>query len=89
MVKKRSDSIYADANFGPVQKSNLSLKNRSNLKCNIIVDKSLCTLCKTCVLVCPENTIKESKKQITIDKKFCKMCLICLEECPRKAIKQI
>ena len=47
-----------------------------------------CTHCFSCVVNCPENTIKSGKDKMTgIDMAYCKGCGICARVCPVKAIK--
>lgn len=51
-------------------------------------DLEKCTVCLTCVLLCPEGAInyRPEAEKIAIDLTFCKGCGICANECPTKAI---
>jgi 2-oxoacid:acceptor oxidoreductase delta subunit (pyruvate/2-ketoisovalerate family) len=51
-------------------------------------DLEKCTLCLTCVMLCPEGAIhyRPEHGRIDIDLGFCKGCGICANECPAKAI---
>ncbi len=51
----------------------------------IIVDKSKCTLCLTCVRVCPHGAIKWSRAA-EISQVNCMACGTCTSECPNRAI---
>lgn len=51
----------------------------------IIVDKSKCTLCLTCVRVCPHGAIKWSRAA-EISQIDCMNCGTCTSECPNRAI---
>jgi pyruvate ferredoxin oxidoreductase delta subunit len=53
-----------------------------------IRDLEKCTVCLTCVLMCPDGAIRfrPELKKIEFDYNFCKGCGICADECPTKAI---
>ena len=53
-----------------------------------IRDLEKCTVCVTCVLMCPDGAIRYRKDigKIEFDYNFCKGCGICANECPTKAI---
>jgi len=54
----------------------------------IIVDRSKCTGCESCIGVCPYEAIviKEGKAFIT---EYCQMCMNCLSVCPEGAIFEV
>ena len=45
-----------------------------------------CTLCGSCVEVCPQEAITKGDKQCTIDADKCVDCGLCAGECPVDAI---
>lgn len=51
-------------------------------------DLEKCTVCLTCVMLCPEGAIRYRPEynRIEFDLGFCKGCGICANECPTKAI---
>jgi 2-oxoisovalerate ferredoxin oxidoreductase delta subunit len=51
-------------------------------------DLEKCTVCLTCVMLCPEGAIRHRPDlgKIEFDYTFCKGCGICANECPTKAI---
>lgn len=51
-----------------------------------VVNRELCTKCKTCFNYCPEGVISE---EIEIEYRFCKGCGICKEMCRQKAIEMV
>jgi len=53
-----------------------------------IRDLEKCTVCLTCVMLCPEGAIRHRPEagKIEFDFSFCKGCGICANECPTKAI---
>ncbi|MFH1258885.1 MAG: 2-oxoacid:acceptor oxidoreductase family protein [Elusimicrobiota bacterium] len=58
------------------------------------INFDLCTNCKRCVMVCPdEGMVMDSEGKILgVDKEYCKSCALCAEEClakPQKAIKMV
>jgi 2-oxoacid:acceptor oxidoreductase delta subunit (pyruvate/2-ketoisovalerate family) len=52
-------------------------------------DLEKCTVCLTCVMLCPEGAInwRPELGKIDFDFGFCKGCGICANECPAKAIQ--
>jgi ferredoxin len=46
-----------------------------------------CTMCGSCISVCPVEAIKEGDPQYEIDADVCTDCGACAEECPVEAIK--
>ncbi len=59
---------------------------KSSLNPYPYVDSSKCSLCMTCVEVCPQNSISLSKGKIKFDYKTCIRCFCCSEMCPEGAI---
>ena len=51
----------------------------------ILFDRKKCTLCKSCIAVCPTQAIRLSDGKLTIDKKACKGCGKCVEVCPNES----
>jgi 2-oxoacid:acceptor oxidoreductase delta subunit (pyruvate/2-ketoisovalerate family) len=51
-------------------------------------DLEKCTVCLTCVMLCPDGAInwRPELGKIEFDFRFCKGCGICANECPTKAI---
>jgi len=45
-----------------------------------------CTLCGTCLPVCPVEAISEGDPKYVIDPDTCTDCGACVEECPVQAI---
>ena len=45
-----------------------------------------CTLCGSCVEVCPVEAISEGDTQYKIDAVLCTDCGACMDECPSEAI---
>jgi len=54
----------------------------------MIVDKSKCIGCGTCVGVCPVEAIEMIKGKAEIDKKKCIHCGSCKNVCPVEAIEE-
>ena len=55
----------------------------------IVVDKTLCDFCGTCVAVCDSDAIDLYYDDIQIDPKKCVECLKCVKVCPIGAPKQV
>jgi len=51
---------------------------------HVIIDT--CTLCGSCVEVCPSECIKEGEDQYFIDPEECIDCGTCIDECPSESI---
>jgi len=52
-----------------------------------IIDKSKCTRCLLCWILCPEGVVeRRSNDNIELDLEYCKGCGICAHECRLKAI---
>lgn len=49
-------------------------------------DAEKCTLCGTCVDVCPFGALRIEKQGIEVDS-GCRMCGLCVRQCPEKAIR--
>lgn len=45
-----------------------------------------CTMCGTCLPVCPVEAISEGDPKYKIDPKTCSDCGACADECPVEAI---
>lgn len=54
----------------------------------MIVDKSICIGCGTCVSVCPVDAIKMVDGKAQIDKSICIHCGACESVCPVQAISE-
>ena len=52
---------------------------------HIITDE--CTMCGSCVSVCPVEAISEGDPKYVIDPDTCVDCGACVDECPSNAIK--
>lgn len=50
------------------------------------INKNICTNCKKCLLVCPQNAIQQFDKSCSIITKNCIGCGRCIEICPNQAI---
>jgi 2-oxoacid:acceptor oxidoreductase gamma subunit (pyruvate/2-ketoisovalerate family) len=48
-----------------------------------------CTHCDTCVLYCPEGTIRRVADGYRIEGDACKGCGMCVAECPRRAMEMV
>jgi Fe-S-cluster-containing hydrogenase component 2 len=53
----------------------------------IIVNKSVCDECGTCVSVCPENAIVLAES-LSIDNENCIRCCRCVDICPFGALTE-
>jgi|Deesub1362A_J573_1020465.scaffolds.fasta_scaffold00005_295 ferredoxin len=54
---------------------------------DILIDKEKCTLCSTCMNMCPTEAIKrEDAGKIVFSYSYCIACGLCCEACPEKAI---
>jgi len=47
-----------------------------------------CTMCGTCVDICPSDAISEGDGKFVIDPEECVDCAACVEECPVEAISE-
>ncbi len=47
-----------------------------------------CTMCGSCISVCPVEAIKEGDPKFVIDADTCTDCGACAGECPVEAIKE-
>lgn len=55
-----------------------------------VVDMELCTLCKTCWLMCPDGCIVfDEADGVSFNLKYCKGCGICSSVCPVDAISRV
>jgi NAD-dependent dihydropyrimidine dehydrogenase PreA subunit len=52
----------------------------------IIVDVDKCSLCGSCVEMCPFDAVKIENKAITISREKCNLCLCCMESCSNRAM---
>jgi 2-oxoacid:acceptor oxidoreductase gamma subunit (pyruvate/2-ketoisovalerate family) len=48
-----------------------------------------CTRCDTCLLYCPEGTIRRVADGYRIEEDACKGCGMCVAECPRRAMEMV
>lgn len=46
---------------------------------------SLCTKCKTCEEICPEQAVTVTDSGVTSDKDKCLLCCACVKSCPAGA----
>lgn len=51
------------------------------------IDKTKCTVCGTCVEVCPMEVFSKDDKEIKISEDKCIGCRACEVQCPKGAIK--
>ena len=51
-----------------------------------LVDKGKCTLCLTCIRLCPHNAITYDRAAV-ISEALCQACGVCASECPAEAIE--
>jgi len=51
-----------------------------------VVDKGKCTLCLTCIRLCPHNSITYDRAAV-ISEALCQGCGVCASECPADAIE--
>lgn len=60
--------------------------SRSNF--SPVIDHDDCSLCETCVDLCPIEVMKidEADEKLTIDRDFCIGCGVCAANCPQEAI---
>ncbi|MDD6210468.1 MAG: 4Fe-4S binding protein [Bacteroidales bacterium] len=50
-----------------------------------VTDMELCSLCGTCIELCPTQAIESIDNKIESDKKNCIKCCACVKECPSNA----
>lgn len=63
------------------------LFNNVNIKLIIpILDKEKCNLCKSCVDICPTNSLKINDGKLNFDITVCINCYLCIELCPKNAL---
>jgi ferredoxin len=60
---------------------------RNSLNPYPAVNRDRCSLCKTCIKVCPENSIFIKGDKIEFNYKKCIRCFCCSEMCPEGAIE--
>ncbi|WP_077302721.1 4Fe-4S binding protein [Virgibacillus pantothenticus] len=53
---------------------------------HIYLDKSKCTLCKACQLLCPKSCLQINETNFTLVAQRCSNCLLCQDICPENAI---
>ena len=58
----------------------------SVFKGRAVVDKGKCTLCLTCIRLCPHSAITYDRAAI-ISEALCQACGVCASECPAEAIE--
>lgn len=73
-----SKNRFLNTYIFPFIRNNLSLSPYENIK--------ECTMCKTCIEVCPEKAISEGQGVLVFDYKKCIRCFCCSEMCPYGAI---
>jgi NAD-dependent dihydropyrimidine dehydrogenase PreA subunit/coenzyme F420-reducing hydrogenase delta subunit len=49
-------------------------------------DSSRCTLCNTCIVMCPQEALQKNKEVLTFKHSLCIACGLCEKSCPEKAI---
>ncbi|NBJ70001.1 MULTISPECIES: 4Fe-4S binding protein [Clostridia] len=52
----------------------------------IYLDKSKCTLCKACQMLCPKSCLQINETNFTLVAQRCSNCLLCQDICPEHAI---
>jgi len=52
----------------------------------VIVDKTKCSGCGTCMDLCPVEAIKLVENLATVSEEDCAECGACVDECPEKAL---
>ena len=52
----------------------------------IVVDIDKCSLCGSCVEMCPFDAVKIENKSICINRDNCNLCLCCMESCSNQAM---
>lgn len=61
-----------------------------NEKCglgDLKLDKSRCTLCQSCVHLCPMSALSGDTSQLNFKQTACIQCGICVDSCPEHALK--
>jgi pyruvate formate lyase activating enzyme len=56
-----------------------------NFEKQLVLSKSKCKLCNTCVELCPQKATVNVGKQMTINPDKCDLCLSCVKACPTSA----
>ncbi|MFQ5585383.1 MAG: DUF362 domain-containing protein [Thermodesulfobacteriota bacterium] len=74
-----------DINFTATLPYFIRRRLKKSLSVKPHIEHTLCSLCNTCVDLCPSGTITKEKK-ITIDPDGCISCFCCQEMCPHGAI---
>lgn len=57
-------------------------------KAGLEIKSALCTLCLTCVDVCPTGAITFQNGHLAFDQDQCSNCGLCVTECPEQVIRE-
>lgn len=52
----------------------------------LIIDRSICDLCGTCISVCPANALLLLTEYLDVDPHKCTLCGTCVKVCPFGAL---
>ncbi|MGO9116751.1 MAG: hydrogenase iron-sulfur subunit [Desulfomonilaceae bacterium] len=80
------ESVQEDVQAALVELKTSVDENPAGLPGPPVVDQAKCTLCLTCVRLCPHGAIG-FRKRAEVDPASCMRCGICAVECPMEAIK--
>jgi len=86
-VAAKLAAVHSLTGTGPVSvPGNPAYKKRPYMpKAAPKIDKPACTLCGTCVDVCPAGAIRIRDGSVFTDKNLCIVCQACVKTCPEQA----
>ncbi len=54
-----------------------------------VIDHEKCTMCRSCWIFCPDQSIEIAEEAMKVKLKYCKGCGICANVCPVGAIERV